>query len=157
MAESHDDQAAQRDIAQRTERLRQAINWAGGATAVSRKAAMATTTINNYLAGRDMKASALVTLAKVCGVRVEWLATGHGDIQQESSDQVSVTSFPADQLLSPAHFKALVMLLISCREFYEKTGSVPTLADALDWIAPLYGKFLSMPDDQITLKTKGQE
>jgi hypothetical protein len=158
MAELPEDQAEGRDIAQRTDRLRQAINFAGGATAVSRKAAMAATTINNYLAGRDMKSSALVTLAKVCGVRIEWLATGHGAMQLSASapDQVSVNSFPAEQLEAPAHFKALVMLLISCKEFYEKTGVVPTLADAFDWIGPLYGKFRSMPDGEIRLKSQGE-
>ncbi|GGG30738.1 hypothetical protein GCM10010964_18320 [Caldovatus sediminis] len=35
-------------------------------------------TLNRYIAGRDMKASALVALAAACGVRVEWLATGRG-------------------------------------------------------------------------------
>ena len=36
-------------------------------------------TLSNYLAGRDMKAEALVTLAEVCRVSLEWLATGRGE------------------------------------------------------------------------------
>ncbi len=35
-------------------------------------------TLDRYIAGRDMKASAMIALAKACNVSIEWLATGKG-------------------------------------------------------------------------------
>ncbi|WP_342628201.1 LexA family transcriptional regulator [Nguyenibacter vanlangensis] len=40
------------------------------------RAQMAVGTLNNYIAGRDMKASAMIALARACGVPLEWLAVG---------------------------------------------------------------------------------
>ncbi|MGH7100982.1 MAG: hypothetical protein ACREFJ_01190, partial [Acetobacteraceae bacterium] len=42
------------------------------------------TTLNTYLNGREMKVSALVTLAEATGVRLEWLATGRGERDAEA-------------------------------------------------------------------------
>ena len=72
--------APDREIIDRAERLKEALRDAGGAAAVARKIGMPMPTLNNYIAGRDMKASAVVALADGCGVSVEWLATGRGDI-----------------------------------------------------------------------------
>lgn len=65
-------------IAERASRLRDAVRAGGGNKAVAQRAGMPVGTLNNYVGGRDMKASALVALAVACGVRLEWLATGQG-------------------------------------------------------------------------------
>jgi phage repressor protein C with HTH and peptisase S24 domain len=64
--------------AERSERLRQAVQLAGGGSAVARAAGMPLGTLGRYQRGRDMKASALVSLAAATGVHIEWLATGKG-------------------------------------------------------------------------------
>lgn len=156
MAQDPIEAMVDQSLSERADRLREALKQAGGGAAVARRIGMPMPTLNNYLGGRDMKVSALVALAEACNVSVEWLATGHGGMQLSAPDQVSVNSFPAEQLEAPAHFMALVMLLISCKEFYEKTAVVPTLADAFDWIGPLYGKFRSMPDGAIRLTPPGE-
>ena len=66
------------EIVDRAKRLQLAVREAGGATQVAIRAHMPLSTLSRYLNGRDMKASALVSLAKACGVPVEWLADGHG-------------------------------------------------------------------------------
>ena len=71
--------AEKAEIAARAGRLKEACRIAGGATVVARKIGMPMPTLNNYLAGRDMKASAMVRLAQAAGVSVEWLATGTTD------------------------------------------------------------------------------
>lgn len=69
-------QDANPELLDRAARLRQAVKAAGGNKAVARRAGMPVGTLNNYLTGRDMKAAALVALADVCHVTVDWLATG---------------------------------------------------------------------------------
>ncbi len=64
------------DVALRAERLRSAVRAAGGNQAVAERANMHVGTLNRYIAGRDMKASALITLADACNVDIEWLAVG---------------------------------------------------------------------------------
>ncbi len=69
------------EVETRTKRLQQAVDLAGGKFAVVRIAGMAPATLGNYLSGRDMKAQALIDLAEACGVRLEWLASGHGPMR----------------------------------------------------------------------------
>ena len=64
-------------------RLDQAIAKAGGPSAVARRADMYLGTLNRYRAGREMPSSALVSLARATGVRLEWLATGEGPMQAD--------------------------------------------------------------------------
>jgi transcriptional regulator with XRE-family HTH domain len=63
-----------------TERLRQAVSKAGGPTRISERAGISLSTLNNYLGGGEIKLSNLLRLARVCGVTVEWLATGTGPL-----------------------------------------------------------------------------
>jgi phage repressor protein C with HTH and peptisase S24 domain len=65
------------EVKARAERLRSAVKNAGGNTQVAARAGMPFGTLNRYIAGRDMKASAMVALAKACGVSLEWLADGN--------------------------------------------------------------------------------
>lgn len=66
------------EIAERSLRLKEAVRAGGGNAAVATRAGMPVGTLNRYLKGRDMKASAMTALAQAAGVRLEWLATGAG-------------------------------------------------------------------------------
>lgn len=63
----------------RTERLREAVRKGGGNTKVAALSGIPFGTLNNYLAGREMKAGAMVSIARACGVSLAWLATGEED------------------------------------------------------------------------------
>jgi AcrR family transcriptional regulator len=77
---------------ERTERLREAVRAAGGNQAVARRAGIPVGTLNNYLAGRDMKASAMIAVAGACSVSIEWLAAGRGPMR--AGDQAPATPQP---------------------------------------------------------------
>lgn len=91
-----------RAVAERAERLRQAVRESGGNTAVAKRAGMHIGTLNNYLGGRDMKAEALVSLASATGVRLEWLARGTGPMHSSESGLFETgTEMAGDDLISP--------------------------------------------------------
>jgi transcriptional regulator with XRE-family HTH domain len=87
-----------RDVRERAARLREAVRLAGGNSAVARTAGMPIGTLAKYLAGRDMKASALVRLAEATGVRLEWLATGRGPMREPPPHLAEPSPPPQDQL-----------------------------------------------------------
>lgn len=62
------------------ERLRRAVEHAGGRVAAARKAGVPLGSLNNWLKGRDPKRAALVALADGCQVSLEWLASGRGSM-----------------------------------------------------------------------------
>lgn len=68
----------------RAERLREAVRKGGGNTKVAALSGIPFGTLNNYLAGREMKAGAMIAIAKACGVSLSWLATGEGEPQSQS-------------------------------------------------------------------------
>lgn len=74
-------QSPNSEIAERSSRLREAVKTAGGNAVVASRAGMPVGTLNRYLKGRDMKASAMTALAQSSGVRLEWLATGTGPMR----------------------------------------------------------------------------
>ena len=63
-----------------TKRLRFAVEFGGGPTAVAGKSGVPYGTLRNYLLGREMKVDAMVAIAEACDVTVEWLAAGRGNI-----------------------------------------------------------------------------
>lgn len=65
-----------REIEAITQRLKIAVENADGNKAVSQRSGVPLSTLNGYLAGRDMKASAAARLAVACGVDVSWLLAG---------------------------------------------------------------------------------
>ncbi len=65
------------------ERLRIAIKRAGGNKVVAQKSGVPIATLGGYIAGRDMKQSSLIALARACGVNVGWLAAGEGPMLGE--------------------------------------------------------------------------
>jgi hypothetical protein len=46
-------------------------------------------TISNYLLGREMRASAMIALARACRVNLQWLATGDGPMKAYSLGKVT--------------------------------------------------------------------
>jgi hypothetical protein len=88
------EEAANRHVAAR---LKQAVRKSGGNQVVATKAGIAVSTLNNYLAGRDMKLSFMVALAKVCDVNIAWLATGEGPM---SGPAPSAAMPPENQQIS---------------------------------------------------------
>ncbi len=74
------DPEANRDAPELAERLRAAIKLAGGATQVAARSRIPYRSLRHHLSGRDMKRPVLVALADACGVSIEWLAAGRGDM-----------------------------------------------------------------------------
>lgn len=81
-------------------RLDHAIAQAGGPSAVARRAEMYLGTLNRYRAGREMPSSALVSLARSTGVRLEWLATGEGPMLADQP-VVAAPAAPPGYVLLP--------------------------------------------------------
>jgi transcriptional regulator with XRE-family HTH domain len=61
-----------------TQRLREMVRTSGGAKEVARRSGVPFGTLQNYLAGGEMKFSAAIAIAEACGIRIEWLAEGRG-------------------------------------------------------------------------------
>jgi phage repressor protein C with HTH and peptisase S24 domain len=68
-----------REVTEITKRLKWAIENANGNKAVSERAGVPLSTLNGYLAGRDMKASVAARLASACNVSVSWLLGEGGE------------------------------------------------------------------------------
>jgi len=73
-----------RDASDVSERLRHAVEMAGGPSRVSAQSGIPLRSLSHYLGGRDMRRAALVALADACGISVEWLATGRGAMSAHS-------------------------------------------------------------------------
>ena len=66
----------------RVSRLREAVRSTGGNQVVAEKSGVKLGTLAGYLAGGEMKLSNAIILARTCGVRLEWLATGNGPMNE---------------------------------------------------------------------------
>ncbi len=62
----------------RAERLREAVQAAGGTAEVAKLTGIPQSTLSGYLTGGEMKLSNTTAIAAATGVRLEWLATGAG-------------------------------------------------------------------------------
>ncbi len=145
------DDAQEISIQERADRLREAVKGAGGPGTISKLTGMPAPTLNNYLAGRDMKASAMVTLAEACGVSLSWLATGAGAMRGSGENLPAWAASFGDTLNQPGNFYILCLLLSSCQEYYTRLGVKPSLAEILEWVAQPYTKGFKMPDQPIVL------
>lgn len=126
-----------------SERLKIAVRHGGGNMVVAKRAGIALGTVNNYLAGRDMKTSFMVALAKACGVNVAWLAAGEGQMvglappdvapspenPQNSAPQKAFASIDPDRLA-----KALEAAMTA----FEKQGGKPTMRQVAQVTLLLY-------------------
>jgi hypothetical protein len=64
----------------RSQRLRIAVDRAGGPAALSRKTGIALTVLYNYMNGQEMKLTRVIKLCVACNVRLEWLVDGVGEM-----------------------------------------------------------------------------
>jgi phage repressor protein C with HTH and peptisase S24 domain len=67
------------------ERIRGAVNAAGGYTAVAATKLVAGRTLSNLIAGQEPKYSQLLAIAQATGVRLEWLASGTGPMRPDGT------------------------------------------------------------------------
>ncbi|MCE2575266.1 XRE family transcriptional regulator [Komagataeibacter sp. FNDCR2] len=106
LPEPEDFHPEDRDLAvkERAERLRVAVKGAGGNAQVAIRAQINLGTLNNYIAGRDMKASAMIALAKACGVSLDWLATGEGPEKPNEIPTITSAQSFGDQDLVPVRY-----------------------------------------------------
>lgn len=67
------------------ERIRKAVQAAGGYSAVADKPGLPGRTLSRLLAGQEPKMSHILDLASATSVRVEWLATGTGPMRADGA------------------------------------------------------------------------
>lgn len=93
-------------IKERSERLRHAVQEAGGNALVASKSGIPLGTLNRYIAGREMKAGAMIAIAKACGVSLSWLAEGQGEAKDESflAGFTNVEIIPDESTLNVRYF-----------------------------------------------------
>ena len=87
------------DQASVIERFRAAIRLAGGNQAVASRAGIPKGTINNLLRGTDVRISAAYAIAAACGVSLDWISTGRGDMftsQHRQALSIPVTRISKD-------------------------------------------------------------
>ncbi|ATJ89390.1 hypothetical protein HK16_10815 [Acetobacter senegalensis] len=70
--------ARNRQIEPIVKRIREAVDDAGGPKAVAQLCDVPLSTFSGYLSGREVKLSIASRIADVCGVSLDWLATGRG-------------------------------------------------------------------------------
>jgi DNA-binding phage protein len=138
------------------ERLREAVERGGGPSKVARSSGVPLSTLNDYLAGTDIRLSRGARIAAACGVSLDWLVSGQ-EIVSSTQDALNKRELnqkdeilPADLLEFPINFYILETCLRSCRYFYSVIGETPTLRDALRWVANPYRQGLSLPDRPFT-------
>ncbi|MEW9272948.1 LexA family transcriptional regulator [Gluconobacter oxydans] len=83
-------------LRERVTRLKTAVRNAGGNTAVAARSGVPFSTLNRYLAGRDMKAAAMIALSQACNVSLDWLAFGQDENPEDSlADTPKARTTPA--------------------------------------------------------------
>ena len=82
------------------ERLRKAVEGAGGAAKVSRRSRVPPSNLYRLLSGHEPKLGALTALADATGVRIEWLATGRGPMRADAQESIP-PSPPATAAMRP--------------------------------------------------------
>ena len=85
---------------ERVERLREAIKNVGSAREAARLSGLPYGTLQGYIRGGELKLSNAASIARVTGVRLEWLATGEGPMQGENP-VVTAPAAPPGYVLLP--------------------------------------------------------
>lgn len=117
------------------ERFRALIKNAGGPAAVAKRAGMHIGSLNNYLAGTEMKISTAVTLADACGVTLQQFVFGEEKADKERLDLEQKFGLALER---PAQFFRFCLLMESCQAYYLKLKTRPTLREALSWVSVVY-------------------
>ncbi len=128
------------------ERLRAIVKSAGGPSAVARRANMHIGSLNNYLAGREMKISAAITLARACNVSLSYFATGQEDTLSPSARSSSWVEKFGHTLDEPALFFSFCLLMQTCQNYFIQIKRRPSLAEALTWVAGPYREGVEASD-----------
>jgi len=115
------DSATISEIVERAARLRQAVGAAGGNKAVSARSGVPIGTLNNYLGGRDMKASALIALADATGVTLDWLAAGRGPMRPGAAP-----SAPPVPAVAPMNVDRLAEAIRRAQRLYADENRLPS-------------------------------
>ena len=92
---------SQDDDAAALKRLHEAVHLGGGNKNVSARTGLALRSLSNYLAGREMRKSALVAISDACGVNLEWLLAGRGPRERIAPDRQARISEPFQPLVAP--------------------------------------------------------
>lgn len=69
----------------RVDRLKEAVQTAGGSAEVAKRAGLPLSTLGGYLAGGEMKLTNCTAIAEATGVRLEWLALGNEPMHASES------------------------------------------------------------------------
>ncbi|WP_408737421.1 LexA family transcriptional regulator [Acetobacter senegalensis] len=85
---------------ERGERLRQAAQSIG-ITHAAKAAGVPYTTLRDYMNGSEMKLSAVASLARVCGVTLDWLAYGVGETHLNQSPSRPAPQRGGHQIVIP--------------------------------------------------------
>jgi len=104
------------------QRLADAVRLAGGPLEVSRRSGIPRRSLNHYLAGRGMKMTTMAPLAEVCGVNLEWLATGRGPMR--GGAEVPVAAQPTPPPKSPPPSGDVLPPLSDTQETMLKTAFI---------------------------------
>lgn len=80
--------------ADRVERLRLAVEEAGGAPVVARQSGIPLSTLKRFTEGQDPKFGAVIRLCQALDVRLEWLATGAGPMRAGQADPAYADAAP---------------------------------------------------------------
>lgn len=136
MSKKPNSMAGNSDYSRIVERLRQAVEAAGGQAAVAKAAGVSASSLSEYLGGSEARFTRMAAIAEACSVSLDWLVGREAEVKSERPSELPVLS--PDILSAPAHFWGLYVLIRSAQEFYQKTQAVPTLADVLQFIGPSY-------------------
>jgi hypothetical protein len=130
------------DGAEIVDRLRKAVDDAGGPAAVCRAAGVPMSTLSGYLNGTEARFTRMAVLAKACKVSLDWLAYG-----EENTNRLnSLAIFQPEVLNASPHFSGLVLLIAGAQEYHRKMGLKPCLLDIYEWISPHYLRAMSTQD-----------
>lgn len=135
-----------RESQERAKRLRSAVKAAGGNQAVADRIGMPVGTLNRYMAGRDMKASALVALADACNVSLEWLGTGRAPMrpgEPPPEPHATRASRPtSSNLFGTLDIDRMARAIEKALELFAERGHRPSMRRLAQVVLLLYDDFV---------------
>jgi hypothetical protein len=134
-------QAANLELAERVQRLKTAVRRGGGNKAVSERSGIPLSNIGAYVAGREMKVPALVSLSKACGVNLLWLATGEGPMSSDAQVLSTPTNPSSDRqqkTFSTIKIDLMAQALEAARKTFSDAGASPEPRELVQVMLLLY-------------------
>lgn len=125
------------------ERLKGAIEMAGGVPAVAKRSGVPFSSIHEYLKGTEMKLSRAAQIAQACDFSLDWLAWGGKSAKPDGESES--TLFGEDMMLLPVNFWMLAVGVRMCQEAFSRADK-PTLQEVVEWLAPNYRRGYQLPD-----------